>query len=131
MNIDDLNRIYNEIYSAHLVNVNQTILKIENRKNFLDLDAKNKTIDKIYILNPLSANYRSFKKENLYIAYASLYNSIISKPIIDNDSANELLKIQEKMLSFEHYNTTKLEKALKNVTDEKLITKALLDFQLQ
>ena len=58
LNIDDLNRIYNEIYSAHLVNVNQTLLKIENRKNFLDLDAKNKTIDNVYILYPLSV-YRS------------------------------------------------------------------------
>ena len=97
LNIDDLNRIYNEIYSAHLVNVNQTLLKIENRKNFLDLDAKNKTIDNVYILYPLSV-YRNYKKENLYLAYVTLYNSIISKPRIDNDSANELLKIQQKMI---------------------------------
>ena len=130
LNIDDLNRIYNEIYSAHLVNVNQTLLKIENRKNFLDLDAKNKTIDNVYILYPLSV-YRSYKKENLYLAYVTLYNSIISKPRIDNDSANELLKIQQKMMDFESYNTSKLEKALKNITDEKLIAKAILDFQIQ
>ena len=114
LNIDDLNRIYNEIYSAHLVNVNQTLLKIENRKNFLDLDAKNKTIDNVYILYPLSV-YRSYKKENLYLAYVTLYNSIISKPRIDNASANELLKIQQKMMDFESYNTSKLEKALKNI----------------
>ena len=113
-----------------MVNVNQTLLKIENRKNFLDLDAKNKTIDTVYILYPLSV-YRSYKKENLYLAYVTLYNSIISKPRIDNDSANELLKIQQKMMDFESYNTSKLEKALKNITDEKLIAKAILDFQIQ
>lgn len=128
---DELNRMFNEIPNEYQTIINQTLSKIENRKKIVAIEIKNKAIDKAYILNPESPNYRSIKKENLYSAYVILYNFIIEQPIIENDVANEFMKIQQKMLSFEYYNTTKLEKALKNVKDEKLIAKAILDFQLQ
>lgn len=128
---EELSTMFDKISKEYQTVIDQTLSKIENRKKIVAIETKNKVIDKTYILHPESANYRSIKKENLYSAYVILYNFILEQPIIENDTANEFLKIQQKMLSFDYYNTAKLEKALKNVRDEKLIAKTILDFQLQ
>jgi hypothetical protein len=123
LNFDELKTKYKEI-------IDQTFYKIENRKKFADLEKKDISIDKLYILYPLS-QYKKIKKESLYSAYKTLYNEAFSKTEIAKDEYLELYKIQDKILQFEPLNTNKLEKTLKTEKDNLEIAKAILSFQAE
>ena len=127
---DELSLNLNELKAKYKEVIDQTFYKIENRKKFADLEKKDISIDKLYILYPLS-QYKKIKKESLYSAYKTLYNEAFSKTEIANDEYLKLYKIQDKILQLEPLNTNKLEKLLKTEKDKLEIAKAILSFQAE
>ena len=127
---EELSLNLNELKLNHQMIINQTLDKIKIRKRFVDLAKKNKEVEKIYDLYPKRIS-KTYKKEELYFAYLNLYDSVTSKDITEDTIVDEMLAIQRKMIQIVDLNTGKLERIIKKENDEKLVAKAILDFQVQ
>ncbi|EMY3555002.1 hypothetical protein ABF190_002371, partial [Flavobacterium psychrophilum] len=127
---EELSLNLNEIKLNYQMIITQTLDKIKIRKRFVDLAKKNKEVEKIYDLYPKRVS-KTYKKEELYFTYLNLYDSVTSKDITEDTIVDEMLAIQRKMIQIVDQNTGKLERIIKKENDEKLVAKAILDFQVQ
>ena len=134
----------NELKTNFNIIVDQTIKKIEIKKRLVDLIKKNTEVQRAYDLHyPTTykpdTKYdlyqkkvdRTYKNEDLYFIYLDYFKSKTSQDIYDDLIVNEVLSIQRKMIILVDENTNKLIKQIKNENDEKLIAKAILDFQIK